>query len=142
MAFEVAFVDTNVFVYAFDRDEPVKQTRALDILEHRPVRSLVTSAQVLGEFFNTVTRKLTPPLSTEEAHRQVRKLVPLAAVAVDRELVLRAIELHIEKSISYWDAMIVGAAARIGCDVVLTEDLNDGEVIAGIRVVNPFVVTP
>lgn len=138
MVDEFAFIDTNVFVYMFDNDEPAKQNRALELIDERPAARLATSPQVLGEFFNAVTRKLAPPLSAEQGLEEVARLAPLARVAIDRELVLAAITLRLAKSISYWDALIVSAAARLGCDVLLTEDLNDGEMIAGVRVVNPF----
>lgn len=138
MGDELAFVDTNVFIYAFDHDEPAKQARAVELLTRWPTGRLVTSAQVLSEFFEAVTRKRTPRLSHRQAQDEVRKIAPLARAAIDAELVKSAISLRVARSISYWDALIVAAAARLHCDVVLTEDLNAGEVIAGVRIVNPF----
>jgi predicted nucleic acid-binding protein len=138
MAEARAFVDTNVFVYAIDQDEPAKRERALDLLVKSKPGSLVTSSQVLGEFFVAATRKLQTPLPAERAELEVRRLAPLAQVAVDRQLVLEAIALCASDQISYWDALIVRAAATAGCGRLLSEDLNDGRVIAGVRVENPF----
>ncbi len=133
-----SFVDTNVFVYAFDTGEPVKRDRAIEVLAGAPPGSLVTSAQVLGEFYVTVTRKLAFPLDVEQARRQVMRLAPLARVAVDRRLVADAIRLCERESISYWDALIVTAAASAGCAALLTEDLSAGGSIDGVTIENPF----
>jgi predicted nucleic acid-binding protein len=133
-----AFVDTNVFVYAFDVDEPDKQSRALELLELAEPGALVTSTQVLGEFYVTVTRKLSTPLDPKQAVVEVQRIAPLAVVVIDRLLVLEATALASRHPISYWDALIVRAAGTAGCDRVLTEDLAAGETLAGVRVEDPF----
>ncbi len=138
MAETPAFVDTNVFVYALDRDEPAKQALAIQLLENSPPGDLVTSSQVLGEFFVVTTRKLRTPLSADRAAVEVRRLAPLARVAVDRQLVLEAVGLCAAEPISYWDALITRAAATAGCARLLTEDLGDGQVVGGVRIENPF----
>jgi predicted nucleic acid-binding protein len=136
-----AFVDTNVFVYAIDSDEPVKRQQALTLLADAPAGGLVTSAQVLGEFFVVATRRLRTPLSPAQARSEVERLAPLARVAVDRQLTLEAVALCTEASISYWDALIVRAAATAGCDRLLSEDLGAGQQIGGVRIVNPFATS-
>ena len=138
MADALAFVDTNVFVYTVDVDEPVKRPRAIELLASSPAGSLVTSAQVLGEFFAVVTRKLSTPRSTKQARTDVAQLAPLARVAIDRQLVVEAIDLCAEQPISYWDALILRAAATAGCTRLLTEDLAHGQSICGVRVEDPF----
>ncbi|HVS29002.1 MAG TPA: PIN domain-containing protein [Solirubrobacteraceae bacterium] len=133
-----AFVDTNVFVYAFDNDEPAKRAAAIELLSSHQPGALVTSAQVLGEFYVTVTRKLRSPLTAEQALVEIARLAPLATIALDRRLVLEAAALAVEQPISYWDALIVRAAATAGCQSLLTEDLADGTTIAGVRIHDPF----
>lgn len=132
-----AFVDTNVLVYLFDDDEPVKQARARELLvagEHH----LVLSTQVLGELFVTVTRKLARPLAGDVAADVVAALAELTVVPTDLALVLAALETSRVAQLSYWDALIVEAAASAGCDRVLTEDLAGGSTIRGVLIDNPF----
>lgn len=132
------FVDTNVLVYAHDTDEPDKQARALAVLaEHAD--TLTLSAQVLAEFYVTVTRRLVRPLDPADAAAQVDELARTRVVGVDGELVSAAIALSRDAQLSLWDAMVLAAARRGACDVVLTEDLQHGAVLGGIEVRNPFV---
>ena len=132
-----AFVDTNVVVYAHDRGEPGKRELALELLR-APGAQLVISAQVLAEFFVAVTRKLAAPLPTDVAAAQVQALSELPVVPIDSDIVAQAIELHQSASLSYWDAAIVVAARRAGCATLLSEDLADGQAIAGVEIRNPF----
>lgn len=133
----VAFVDTNILVYVFDDDEPAKQARARDVLasgEHR----LVLSTQVLSELYVTVTRKLARPLDPGVAGDVIGALAELPVVHTDLALVRAAIQTSMQAQISYWDALIVEAAASVGCDLLLSEDLADGSTIRGVTVQNPL----
>jgi predicted nucleic acid-binding protein len=133
------FADTNVLVYLFDADAPAKRERAREILATDGVEGrLVISTQVLQELFVTVTRKLAVPLPPAEALAALDSLDELPVTAVDRPLVRAAAELSIRHRISLWDALIVEAARAGGCQVLLTEDLQDGWEVAGLRVENPF----
>ena len=133
------FIDTNVLVYAYDRDDPIKQSQAMQLLgEGIEEQTAVVSAQVLGEFFNTVTRKIPDRLSAEEAQEAVDAISSLQVVALDLALVRRAIGTQMLYQISYWDALIVAAAESADCTRILTEDLNPGQSYHGIVVVNPF----
>lgn len=132
-----AFLDTNVAVYAHDHGSGSKRRLAVQLLRSPPDR-LVVSTQVLSEFYWTVTRKLEPPLPALQASEATRQLSALSVVAVDRGLVLAAIDIATDHRITLWDAMIIEAARRGGCDRVLTEDLNDGQTIHGILIENPF----
>ena len=136
---ERTFIDTNVLVYAYDRRDPVKQSQALELLGAGiEEQTAVVSAQVLGEFFNTVTRKIPDPLPVEEAQEAVDAISTLTVVALDLGLVRRAISTHRRYVISYWDALIVAAAESAGCTRILSEDLNHGQAYNGVVVVNPF----
>lgn len=134
------FVDTNVLVYAHDRGEPAKRERALAVLAATDRRALVLSTQVLSEFYVATTRPQRQLLSREAARRIVTDLLLTPVEPVDADLVRRVHRLHASHSLSYWDALVVGAAARAGCQRLLTEDLQAGQVIDGVRVENPFVV--
>lgn len=136
-----AFVDTNVFVYAVDTDEPEKRGTAIALLAELTGR-IAVSAQVLNEYYVTVTRKLARPQTSEQAERTVRALARLPVVDVDRDLVLTAVSLSRAAQISLWDAAIIAAAQRAGCTRVYSEDLNAGQVFEGVTIVDPFVVPP
>ena len=132
-----AFLDTNVAVYVHDHGEPEKRRRAIEVFEAPPDR-LVVSTQVLTELYWTVTRKLDPPLAPETALEATEELGALSVVTVDREMVVSAIRTAHRHQLALWDALIVEAAARGGCERLLTEDLNHGQVIHGVRIENPF----
>lgn len=131
------FVDTNVFVYAFDATEADKQARAIRVLDDLGHRATL-STQVMVEFHHTVTRRLPMALTASQALDVLRDLATLNVVATDARLVIEAAELAESSQLSIWDAAIVAAAARAGCTSVLTEDLNAGQVIAGVEVIDPF----
>lgn len=133
-----AFLDTNVLVYLFDHDEPAKTRRARELLAQAKPGELVLSAQVLSEFFVVVTRKLKRPLDPVVALRAVDWLSLLRVVALDPALVKAAIQTSSSSQISYWDALIVASAAAGGCARLLSEDLNDDQLIGSVRVENPF----
>jgi predicted nucleic acid-binding protein len=136
-----AFVDTNVFVYAVDTDEPGKRAAALTLLDELKGR-IAVSAQVLNEYYVTVTRKLARPQPLEQAERSVRSLAKLPVVAVDRELAVAAVVLSRSAHLSLWDAAIIAAAQRAGCTRLYSEDLNAGQAFDGITIVDPFVDPP
>ncbi len=138
MSAERAFLDTNVLVYVFDHDEPEKAQVAKELLEQAKADELALSAQVLGEFYVTVTRKLKPPLDAPLAAQAIEWLSQLQVVALDSALVKAGAEISHSSQISYWDGLIVASAVASGCTRVLTEDLNDGQVIGGVRIENPF----
>jgi predicted nucleic acid-binding protein len=133
-----AFVDTNVLVYAVDADEPDKRARARAVLEDADPGSLVLSAQVLGEFYVVVTRKLARPLAPGRAREAVDALAKLPVVGTDAGLVQAGIAISQAERLSYWDALIVAAAVAGRCETLLTEDLSEGAEFAGVRVANPL----
>jgi predicted nucleic acid-binding protein len=133
------FLDSNILVYSVDESpaEKAKHERAVELLSAQP-ESLVVSTQVLQEFYVVTTRKLKNPLSEEAAARAVRGIAKLDVVGVDVPLVLSAVDASRTARLSLWDALIIEAASRAGCERVLSEDLNAGQVIRGVRIENPF----
>jgi predicted nucleic acid-binding protein len=132
------FVDTNILVYAIDDAEPAKRDIARCVLASSRYGEFVLSAQVLGEFYVTVTLKLAKSLSEAEVEQGLHRLSSYATVPIDAGLVREAVQTSRSSRISYWDALIVAAAARAGCGCLLTEDLNDGQEISSVRIENPF----
>ena len=133
------FVDTNVLVYAHDESAGSKRDQARALVEQLwESRDGCLSAQVLQEFFVTVTRKIAKPLSAETAKEIVADYSRWYLHVPAADDVLAAIGIHQRTGISLWDAMIVRSSAEIGCDVLYSEDLNAGQEYSGIRVENPF----
>lgn len=130
----LTFIDTNVLAYAYDADCGDKGARAREVLGE--IDGAVVSTQVLLEFFAVLTRKLG--LDRDTVDEAIESLMGLEVVATDMRLVREGLRISREHDISHWDAMVVAAAVTSGCEVLLTEDLNDGQVIEGVRVVNPF----
>jgi predicted nucleic acid-binding protein len=133
------FVDTNVLVYARDASDPEKQATAAAWIEH-----LWTSAggrlsvQVLQEYYVTVTRKMDPGLSADEARADVRDLAAWRPIRIDEAIIESAWLLEDRYQLSFWDSLIVAAAQAAGCGTLLTEDLQDGLDVDGLRIADPF----
>ncbi len=132
------FFDTNVLVYTDDLSSFLKRKRALDVLnQHKLAKSGVLSLQVLQEYFVTVTRKYG--VDPGVARRKIELFAAFDVVEPALSDVLAAIDLHRLRNLSYWDALVVHTAKQAGCLVVLSEDMQHGQDIDGVRIVNPFI---
>jgi predicted nucleic acid-binding protein len=132
------FVDTDVLIYAHDVDAKAKHEIAKRVLrELWRQRTGALSLQVLQEFYVNVTRKIPSPLTKREA-RPVVESYGAWCVETTREEIATAFRLEDECRIGFWDALIVAAALKSGAARILSEDLNPGQTIAGIRIENPF----
>lgn len=132
------FVDTNVLLYAVSTDpsERDKRQRADEVLAGR---DLALSVQVLQEFYVQATRRTREdPLSPRQAVDLVTAFCRFPVQDVTVPIVQAAMAMHDRFPLSYWDAAILASARALGCEVVLTEDLADGEDYDGVRVENPF----
>ena len=133
------FIDTNVIVYGHDRDYPSKQIRAQEIIfSGMRGNNGVISAQVLGEFFVTITKKIKQKYSVPAAKHEIILLSHLEVVEIDYDLVIRAVSIQDLFQLSYWDGLILAAAERADCDTLYSEDLSHGQKYAGIQCINPF----
>jgi predicted nucleic acid-binding protein len=134
----VRFVDTNVLLYAISQD-PADREKARRANELLASRDLGLSVQVLQEFYVQATRNSrVDRLTHEQAVALVESFQRFSVQDVTEGVVLAAISTHQRFRISYWDAAIVEAARSLGCETVLSEDLNDGQDYGGVRVQNPF----
>jgi predicted nucleic acid-binding protein len=139
MSNDLAFVDTNVLVYAFEKgSSPKKQPAKLLTEELIDEDRLRISTQVIQELFVTLTRKGSQRCSSEEALGIIDALTVWPLIAIDFAAIRGAIRLADQAKLSFWDALIVVAAARSGAAVLYTEDLNDGQELLGVRISNPF----
>ena len=134
-------VDTNILVYAYDRSEMAKKSKARDVLGWLESNNAgMLSTQILGEFFNTVTRKLFQKLSPAEGYRSVQRyLSTWRVVPVTASIVLEATRGSFEHAMSYWDAQIWATAKMNQIPTVLSEDLQHQRIIEGVQFLNPLV---
>lgn len=132
------FVDTDVLIYAHDTDAKAKHTAAKSILhELWSERRGVLSPQVLQEFYVNVTKKIPHPLSKESA-RLVVSTYAIWCIETTSVEISNAFRIEDESRIGFWDALIVASALKSGASRLLSEDMNAGQIIAGIRIENPF----
>jgi predicted nucleic acid-binding protein len=135
----LSFVDTNVLVYAFDKSSTPKKRVAQRLMnELMDEDGLRVSTQVLQELFVTLTRKVKQRCSIEEALAVLEDLTAWPLMVVDYAAIRAAVGLADQAKLSFWDALVVVAAARSGAAVLYSEDLNDGQEILGVRIRNPF----
>ena len=133
------FVDTNVFVYLHGDSDPVKKLRAdawIAYLVGRRAGRL--SFQVLQELYSVLTHKVQPVLAASQAQSIIRDLAAWRPLPIDMAILERAWLLQGSFSLSWWDALIVAAAQTSKCGVLLTEDLQHGQVFDTVRVIDPF----
>ncbi|HTS71808.1 MAG TPA: PIN domain-containing protein [Terriglobia bacterium] len=135
------FVDTNVLIYALDETDPEKhQAARLWRAELWKGRRGRISYEVLQEFYVKVTQKW--PKAREQARAEVRDLLAWQPVSADAALLERAWKIQDRYRLSFWDALIVAAARATSCRYLLTEDLQAGQNIDGVIVINPFRSDP
>lgn len=133
------FVDTNILVYAYDRDNRDKRPTAVQRLEQLWVdRGGVLSTQVLQEFYVSATRKLARRLRAEDARTIIGRYEQWPVELILTSTIRTASELEEVEMLSFWDALILASAAQAGADRVLTEDMQDGRIIGGVAIENPF----
>jgi predicted nucleic acid-binding protein len=135
------FLDTNIFIYSFDRREPAKQARSAALIQEalRGAAGII-STQVVQEFLNVATTKFAVPLSLEDSQRYLRLVLdPLCQIYPDVSLFAAALRLQTESGYRFYDALIVAAAAQAGCDFLYSEDLQHERRIAGVTIINPFL---
>ena len=131
-------LDANVLVYAADLAAGTRQERALHILDRAVRRDCVLTLQALAEFFHATTRKRMVPRT--EAAAQLRDwTTEFATISADSGALWAALELAIDGRLAWWDALLLATAERHGCNIVLSENMQDGARFGGITILNPFV---
>jgi predicted nucleic acid-binding protein len=134
----LALVDTNILVYAFDPSQGAKHVQAAKICRQLLEEDgLCLSTQVLQELYVTLTRKAG--ISVDTALSVLDDLSQWLVFSVDVKAIRDAAAIARDNQLSFWDALLVAAATRMGAAVLLTEDLNDRQTIAGVEIRNPFV---
>jgi predicted nucleic acid-binding protein len=134
------FLDTNIFVYAFDRDAPAKARRADDLIEEAiATRRGKVSFQVVQEFFNVALRRFEPQMTSGEAEQYLSSTFrPLLAVHSSHALYSEALHMREKYRISWYDCMIAAAAIEADCSILYSEDLQHMQRFGSLQVMNPF----
>jgi len=137
----LVFVDTNVLLYKCDATDAPKQQRAAEWLSYLwRERTARTSTQVLSEFYFNATHKLKPGLAPDDAWDEVLAYLTWNPLPIDADVLKAAKELERRYRLSWWDCTIVAAAQTQGCELLLTEDLQDGSRIGSLVVRSPFAL--
>ena len=133
------FVDTNILIYTLDPLETEKRLVVGELLmEAMQSESLVLSPQSINEFYRVVTDKRRW-LNREQARRLVSSFLPYCVAPLDAETIKSAWDIQSDHGFGWWDSLLLGAAVRAGCTRFASEDMQDGRIIAGMTIVNPFV---
>ena len=132
------FVDTNVLIYFIDSRNTAKQSIARAVLANAiGSRQYVISAQVLNEFANVALKKLG--MTEDEVRQYIEAFQHIHVVFQQSGWTVRALEIRKQYGLQFYDSLMLAAAESVGCDEVLTEDLNDGQIYCGVKAVNPFI---
>jgi predicted nucleic acid-binding protein len=138
---QLVFVDTNILVYAYDHTAGTKYSTAVELVKRLwEMETGCISIQILQEFFVITSRKITKPLGSDLIKEIISDLANWRLHTPEVTDLLRAIDIQQKNKISFWDAMVVQSALKLGCSTLLSEDLNDGQSYEGMQVVNPFII--
>ena len=135
------FLDTNILVYTFDSRATRKKGRAQDLVDQAlQSQDGVVSTQVIQEFLNVATTKFHRPLTLHDAQRYLQEvLAPLCIVFTSIDLYRQALDLQHETRYSFYDSLIIGGALQAGCQTLFSEDLQHGQHIRSLQIINPFI---
>ncbi len=132
------FLDSNLLIYSIDEKDPEKREHVQKFLDEiDKIHVPVISTQTIGEFFNVTTRKLRIPKENSMILcNLLKEKYPIYEISVEN--VYHALKISERTQFSYWDSLILAVAIDTGCTVVYSEDLNAGQIIEGVKIINPF----
>ncbi|MDR3200039.1 MAG: PIN domain-containing protein [Spirochaetales bacterium] len=131
------FIDSNILVYTADGHEKSKQKKARAVIKDAQAHETpVLSTQVLQEFYSALTSKLK--IDKLAAKALLHNFTKMETVQINIDIIEQAVDISILAQISFWDALIIASAEYAKCALILSEDLNDGQIIRGVRIVNPL----
>ncbi len=134
------FLDTNIFVYSFDRSSSAKLRRSTQLIRQAVATGKgVVSYQVVQEFFNVALRRFASPMRVAEAEQYLGTVFrPLLAVHSSQALYTEGLRLQDKHRLSWYDSLIVAGAIEAQCSVLYSEDLQQGQRFGELRIENPF----
>jgi predicted nucleic acid-binding protein len=137
------FIDTNIFVYSFDKKSRKKKKISYDIIQVAlEDNSGCISSQVIQEFLNVSSKNFDPPLLIQDSIKYLNSvLVPLCEIYTSADLYTKTLEISERWKYSFYDSMIITAALRTDCLTLYSEDLHHGQKIQSLTILNPFFVS-
>ena len=137
------FLDTNIIIYSFDNTQSQKQKTAQELIQKSLASGKgIISYQVIQEFLNVAMRKFNVPLKIIDAKIFLEQvLIPICGIYSSSELYYFALDIQNSTQYSFYDSLIVASAIKSGCSTLYSEDLQNGRIIGGLTIKNPFVVT-
>lgn len=132
------FFDTNILVYMQDISNKPKQHKARDLFyDCVNNNKAFISTQVLQEFYNITVNKL------KQHKTEIKKIIhvlseTLPTIQVTTQIIEKAIDINIRYQFSFWDSLIIASAIHAQCTVLYSEDLNSGQTVEGVKIINPF----
>jgi predicted nucleic acid-binding protein len=139
MSADRTFLDTNIIIYAYDVSAGSKHDTAKQIVQDlwNSGTGLI-STQVLQELYVSITRKIPVPLDIKSARGLISDFLKWDIVINDGTMILSAIDIQARHKYSFWDSLIIASAIKANADILLSEDLTDGQTISGLKIHNPF----
>ena len=134
------FLDTNIFVYSFDASSPKKAAQAQKLIRNAlETGGGIVSYQVVQEFFNVALRRFSKPMSSLDAQQYLSTTFrPLLAVHSSPALYGEALRIGARLKLPWYDSLIVASAIEGECEVLYSEDFQDGQQIGSLTLSNPF----
>ena len=134
------FFDSNILVYFIDERDSEKQLKARELIEAATSNQTgIVSTQSLQEVYNVATKKLNCPKNkAKQLIKMFSETLPVTQVTIP--LILKAIDISIKTEYSFWDSLILSAAKDSGCIIVYSEDMQNGHIVDGMKILNPFVL--
>jgi predicted nucleic acid-binding protein len=136
-----SFIDTHILIYAEISDEPAKRKMALTAIKSLyETANAVLSTQVLQEYCNVALKKLK--LTPGHIRSQLDFYETFEIITITPHMIRLGLDLHQTRNLAFFDAMVIASAQTAGCSAVLSENMNAGEMINGVKIVNPFSALP
>ena len=133
-----ALFDTNILVYSIDNSHPIKKRIASDLIrEYGKCDRLVLSTQVISEFYVVLTKKLK--IKPLDAKAIVQPLSGFETITISQKAINEAIDISILNKLSFWDSLVIASAQCYNISTLFTEDLNSGQIVRGVKIINPFL---
>jgi predicted nucleic acid-binding protein len=134
------FLDTNIFVYSFDAGSPKKAAQSVKLISKAiETRGGIVSYQVVQEFFNVALRRFAKPMSSADAEQYLSTTFrPLLSVHSSPALYGEALRIGARFRLAWYDSLIVASAIEGQCDILYSEDLQDGQQFGRVLISNPF----
>lgn len=135
------FLDTNIFVYSFDKNAPKKAAHSRELIRRAiETRRGIVSYQVVQEFFNLALRRFAEPMSGADAEQYLATTFrPLLAIHSSHGLYGQALQLSTRHKLAWYDSLILASAVEGQCNVLYSEDFQDGQRFGELRIENPFL---